>query len=169
MIGFSIVPPEVPFLISKFVFKRLGAVLDSDSNEFFLPQAFQQWPKSSVEMSYDLMSGRVAVEFVPKGRSPPVMSEEIIELAMGGHEVMVNDPELKKTHQLAINDHRTHVIQSPSLCKPTVTLISLQTSQTIQITVGHHLKIQVMKNKSVPLRQRQVKVQVKLRLKLRKK
>ena len=28
VIRFSIVPPEVPFLISKFVFKRLGAVSD---------------------------------------------------------------------------------------------------------------------------------------------
>ena len=33
VIRFSIVPPEVPFLISKCVFKRLGVVLDLDDNQ----------------------------------------------------------------------------------------------------------------------------------------
>ena len=32
VIRFSIVPPTVPFLVSKFVFKRLGSVLDLDTN-----------------------------------------------------------------------------------------------------------------------------------------
>ena len=71
------------------------------------------------------------------------------------------------TPQSTITEHT--LLSYPVFVNPQFASISLQMIQTIQTTVGHHLKIQVMKNMSVPLRQRQVKVQVKLRLKLRKK
>ena len=60
VIRFSIVPAEVPFLISEFVFKRFGAALDLDANELFL-QRFGSDQKRAVEPLFNLMSGHVAV------------------------------------------------------------------------------------------------------------
>ena len=100
VIRFSIVPPEVPFLISKFVFKRLGVILDLDDNELVLKR-FGIDQARAVEPLYDLMSGHVVVELVPEGKAPPQISEETLDLVSSGHEFMVNDPKLKKkTEQL---------------------------------------------------------------------
>ena len=95
VIRLSIVPPEVPFLISKFVFKRLGVILDLDDNELVLKR-FGTDQARAVEPLYDLMSGHVAVELVPEGKAPPQISEETLDLVSSGHEVMVNDPELMR-------------------------------------------------------------------------
>ena len=121
VIRFSIVPPEVPFLISKCVFKRLGVVLDLDDNQLVLKR-FCTDTVREVEPLYDLMSGHVAVELVPEGKEPPKISEETLDLASAGHEVMVNDPELrKKLSNFTVNDNETHVTTVlPSFCKPTV-------------------------------------------------
>ena len=50
----SIVEAEVPFLISKYVIKRLTGVLDFDSNEMILKKLSQK-----PEPLYDLESGHV--------------------------------------------------------------------------------------------------------------
>ena len=121
MIRFSTVPPEVPFLISKYVFKRLGVSLDLDLDELVLKR-FGTDTVREIEPLHDLMSGHVAVELVPEGKEPPQISEETLDLASAGHEVMVNDPELrKKLSDCTVKDNETHVTTVlPSFCKPTV-------------------------------------------------
>ena len=121
VIRFSIVPPEVPFLISKYVFKRIGALLDLDDNQLVLKR-FCTNTSEGIEPLYDLMSGHIAVELVPQGQQPPKISEDTLDLASSGHEVMVNDPELReKMNDCAVNDNNTHVTTViPIFSKPTV-------------------------------------------------
>ena len=120
MIRFSIVPPAVPFLISKLVFKRFGSVLDLDSNEFVLKHLGRATGRA-VEPLYDLMSGHVGVELIREGHSPPQVSQDIFELARSGSEVVVDDSEFtKKLSNLIIIDSRTHVTQLRDFCRSTV-------------------------------------------------
>ena len=76
---FSIVPPTIPFLVSKFVIKRLGGVLDLDANEFVLKKA-KVADVAAVEPLYDLVSGHVGVELTKVGIEPPVVSREAMDL-----------------------------------------------------------------------------------------
>ena len=109
VIRFSIVEPTVPFLVSKFVFKRLGGVLDLDQNELLLRRLH-----SASEPLYDLVAGHVGVELVKPGVNPPVCSQETIKLCIEGDEVTVDNPELRK--QLAnyvTPEHGTHMVALP--------------------------------------------------------
>ena len=55
----SVVDPDVPFLLSKGVFKRLGAQIDLEVNECVFRRL-----NRGVEMLHDLTSGHVGIELV---------------------------------------------------------------------------------------------------------
>ena len=82
---FSIVAPLVPFLVSKFVFKRLGGVLDLDANEFILKRLGK-----AIEPLHDLVSGHVGLELVKKHIEPPVVAPSTFDLCRSGDEVSVD-------------------------------------------------------------------------------
>ncbi len=116
-IRFSIVPPQVPFLISKYVFKRLACKIDLDDNEL----EFKRFGNQR-ETLYDLPSGHVAIELIKQDVKPPEISAETMELCKQGEEVAANDPEIRKRlANIPHYDNRTHVVQLPSYGTPTVT------------------------------------------------
>ena len=115
VIKFSIVPPLVPFLISKYVFKRLRANIDLDVNELTL----KGFPQPCIEPLYDLVSGHVAVEITKKDCQPPALDAEAFGLCEASEEVTVVDPLLRdKLADVKTFDNKTHVVQIPSM--PTV-------------------------------------------------
>ena len=89
LLRFSIVQANVPFLVSKFVFKKLGGVIDLESNELRLKRV-----GTGIETLYDLQSGHVAVELVKPGIRPPTVTEEAMEICKDGEEVTVDDHEI---------------------------------------------------------------------------
>ncbi len=105
IIRFSIVAPGVPFLVSKFVFKRLGGVLDLDSNELILKRL-----NKVTEPLYDLVTGHVGLEIVKQGVEPPTAKAEAMELCVKGDEVTVDDELLRKQLANYTQDHGTHVV-----------------------------------------------------------
>ena len=116
----SQLPPAVPFLISKFVFKRIGSVLDLDSNELVLKHLGGATGRA-VEPLYDLMSGHVGVELIREGSTLPQVSQDSFELVKSGSEVVADDPELrKKLSNLRIINNRTHVTQLLDFCRSPV-------------------------------------------------
>ena len=78
----SIVPPEVPCLISKPVFKRLGAILDLDSNVMTLKRI-----GNVIEPLYDLVTGHVGVEIVKPNVDPPKVSQEAWDMCKNAREM----------------------------------------------------------------------------------
>ena len=74
----SIIDQSVPFLVSKFVFKRLGAKIGLDDNDI----EFKRFPEKH-EPIYDLKSGHVAIQLL-KGddRAPEVPQEALTNASM---------------------------------------------------------------------------------------
>ena len=104
----SIVPPEVPCLISKFVFKRLGAVLDLDSNTLLLKRL-----NNAIEPLYDLVTGHVGIEIVKPNVEPPKVSLEAMELCKDGEEVTVDDAKYRRLLPVFEVRHDVHVVDLP--------------------------------------------------------
>ncbi|MDP7646549.1 MAG: hypothetical protein QGH82_00500, partial [Candidatus Woesearchaeota archaeon] len=116
VIRFSIVPPQVPFLVSKYVFKRLAVRLDLDDNEL----QFKRFNNQS-EPLYDLPSGHVAIELVKANIQPPEVDPATMELCQAGEEVTVNDPEMRKRlANIPQWDNKTHVVQLPNYGSRTI-------------------------------------------------
>ena len=84
VIRFSIVPPRVPFLVSRFVFKRTGSTLDLDANEF-LSNHLHSAAAQAVEPSFYLISEHVGIELSLEGSTSPEISEDTCDLANFGH------------------------------------------------------------------------------------
>ena len=105
-IKFCIVEPDVPFLVSKFVFKRLGSVLDLDDNELRLKRL-----NGAVEPLYDLVTGHVGVELVKENAPVPTVQASTFQLCSDGEEVMVDNDQLRKQlSNVTVLDNRTHVV-----------------------------------------------------------
>jgi len=114
VLRFSIVPQEVPFLISKFVFKRLGCTIDLDDNELTMKRL-----NHSVEPIYDLTTGHVGVELVKVGANPPEVQQSTMDLCAAGDEVTVDDMVLRKQLSNLPLAHGTHVVgayTNPTKC-----------------------------------------------------
>ena len=115
VLRFSIVPPKAPFLVSKFVFKRLGGVLDLDANELILKRL-----NSVVEPIYDLVTGHVGVELVKHGVNPPVVKPSSMDVCTNGEEVTVDDDNCRKALANYTPDHGTHVVDLPEFSERTL-------------------------------------------------
>ena len=109
VLRFSIVAPKVPFLVSKFVFKRLGGALDLDANTLVLKRLDE-----AKEPLYDLMSGHVGIELVRDGLRPPKVSDSTMQCCIDGDEVTVENVEHRKQlANLYPRDHGTHMVTLP--------------------------------------------------------
>ena len=87
----SIVENDVPCLISKFVLKQLGAVIDLESNHVVFKKITQQ-----IEPLHDLESGHVAIELIKEGQQPLDVDPEAIEICRNGQEVTMGHSDLRK-------------------------------------------------------------------------
>ena len=88
----SIIDKNVPFLLSKHVFKRLGASIDLEDNVV----SFKRFPGKKQEL-HDLRSGHVAIALVDPEAKPPIVTEEVLALCASGQEVTLADPILRAT------------------------------------------------------------------------
>ena len=104
----SVVDPDVPFLLSKGVFKRLGAQIDLEVNECVFRRL-----NRGVEMLHDLTSGHVGIELVKPGGTKPVASKTAIDLCKAGVEVTLEDEALRNQLPEAVKSHGTHVVALP--------------------------------------------------------
>ena len=106
----SIVPPSVPFLISKFVLKRLGGILDLDNNNLVLNRLNQQ-----PEPLHDLDTGHVGIELIKPTTKPPKVSDSTWELVASGEEVTVEREDFREKLAAPHKEHGTHVVVIPEL------------------------------------------------------
>ena len=84
LIRFSIVKHDVPFLISKHVCLRLGAVVDFHDNVLILKRVGHV-----KEALHDLDTGHVGVELVKRDCFPPHVDKQSLVLALNGSEIVV--------------------------------------------------------------------------------
>jgi hypothetical protein len=112
VLRFSLVEQDVPFLISKYVFKRLGGVLDLDANTLTLKKL-----GGATEPLHDLVTGHVGLELVKEGQGPAVASQETVDLCKGGDEVTVENPEHRKLLGNIAVANCTHVVDLPNTHK----------------------------------------------------
>ena len=105
----SIVEPDVPFLLSKFVFKCLGARIDLDSNTIEFNKL-----NGALETLHDLSSGHVAIELVKPNVGAPKVSDNTLKLcADGEEEVTVENEQWRKRLNACARSHGTHVVDIP--------------------------------------------------------
>ena len=114
VVRFSIVDKEVPFLISKFVMKRLGSVIDMDENYILFKRL-----QCSKEAIHDLPSGHVGPELVREGVEPPASYQTALQLCETGEEVAVDDPELQQNLHPISFTHKAHATFIPEIEKST--------------------------------------------------
>ena len=86
VLRFSIVEQDVPFLVSKYVMKRIGGVLDLDENLLTLKRL-----GGAKEQIYDLITGHVGLELAKEGGKPPMASQETLDHCLDGEEVAVEN------------------------------------------------------------------------------
>ena len=87
----SIVENDVPCLISKFVLKQLGAVIDLESNHVVFKKVTQKQ-----EALHDLETGHVAIELIKSGQQPPEVGSEAIQICRDGQEVTMGKSDLRE-------------------------------------------------------------------------
>ena len=100
-----IIDKAVPFLSSKHVFKRLGAIIDIDTKII----QFKRFPQKQ-EPLYDIESGHVAIELVKRGSTPRTVDPSGIELCVKGDEVTVADPVLHNRLNACSPSHGIHKV-----------------------------------------------------------
>ena len=93
VVRFSIVEKDVPFLISKFVMKRLGSLVDMEENRLVFRRL-----KDATEPIHDLPSGHVGPELVKEDEEPPCVKDQTMQLCENGDEVAVDSDEFQKKH-----------------------------------------------------------------------
>ena len=72
VVRISVISQRIPILLSKYLFKKLGAVLDLADNEV----TFKPF-KGKKENLHDLDSGHVAIELIKSGEPPPKVHETL--------------------------------------------------------------------------------------------
>ena len=91
LIRISVIAQRIPILLSKYLFKKLGAVLDLDENKCNFKRIGNQ-----IEQLHDLPSGHTAIELLklPKETAPKV-SASTWAICAKGEEVTLEDPKLR--------------------------------------------------------------------------
>ena len=72
----SVIDHNIPTLLSKHVFRSLGAVIDMNENVLRL-----KYFDGAVEPLYDLRSGHLGISFLKPSQGVPAVSEEALKSA----------------------------------------------------------------------------------------
>ena len=81
----------MPCLISKFVLKQLGAVIDLENNHVVFKKI-----TALTEPLHDLETGHVAIELIKDGQDPPEVDPDAIEICKNGQEVTMGNAALRQ-------------------------------------------------------------------------
>ena len=102
----SVIAHKIPMLLSKYVFKRLGGVIDLDDNQV----TFKRFPEK-LEPLRDLPSGHTAIKIIkPEITSVPDLDKAAYDICQKGEEVTVNDEKIRATLKPCETSHGVHTV-----------------------------------------------------------